>query len=83
MYLNLLQVTLARRIAYHDSDLDAKALLDQGFVVVSDVQNATGVTRQNLVIAAPLLATVLLRREKLTVPEDIELPDVEHQQDPW
>lgn len=64
------------------SDLDAKLLVDQGFVVVQEVQNANGVTRQDLVIAAPQSATVLPRRGRLTVPEDFELPYAKHQQDP-
>ena len=83
LHLILLQLVMARGIAYYDSDLDAKALLDQGFVVVEEIKNASGVIKQSLVIAAPLLATVLLRQEKLTMPEDVELPDVEDQQDPW
>ena len=79
----LLQVMLAKRTAYNDSDLDAKVLLDQGFVVVEEVRNASGFTSENLVIAAPLLATVLLRREKLELPMDVYVPDLEQEQDPW
>lgn len=34
-------------------------------------------------VAAPLLATVLLRGDKLAVPDDIELPEEGKRQDPW
>lgn len=74
---------LDREVMYDANDADARALLDQGFVVVDDVETEWGITCSYLIIAAPLLATVLLRKEKLPVPEDLDLPEAEDIQDPW
>lgn len=78
-----LQVILARRIAHVENDSDVKALIDQGFIVVEKEDNTDGHSGKYLVVAAPLLATVLLRRDKLAVPDDVELPEEGKWQDPW
>lgn len=65
---------MKQRVDFSDKSAQAKTLLDLGFVVVQE-QTVAGRTfpKQVLTIAAPLLATVLLRERKLVGPNDQEL----------